>query len=96
MPLVKFFCRHFENGGTFMNFDPTKFKNYFLEQFQIGKDYAARFTDKIKPGNKTKPEKCDPQDEIQLKLKQLLELKELGIITDAEYQEFKDKLISQI
>jgi hypothetical protein len=29
--------KHFESGGTFLNLDPTKVKDYYQEQFNKGK-----------------------------------------------------------
>ena len=33
----KVFVKHFESGGTFLNLDPTKVKDYYQEQFNKGK-----------------------------------------------------------
>lgn len=30
------FIQHFESGGTFLDFDPKKVKEYFMEQFEEG------------------------------------------------------------
>ena len=34
------FIQHFESGGTFLDFDPQKVKDYFNEQIQIGIELA--------------------------------------------------------
>jgi len=44
----KVFIQHFESGGTFLDFDPEKVRNYFTEQFQEGQQVAA----KLKNGTK--------------------------------------------
>lgn len=36
----KVFVQHFESGGTFLDFNPSKVKEYLKEQFSNGKDVA--------------------------------------------------------
>ncbi|ETR71321.1 MAG: hypothetical protein OMM_08199 [Candidatus Magnetoglobus multicellularis str. Araruama] len=36
----KVFSQHFATGGTLLNFDPEKVKDYYREMFQEGKSYA--------------------------------------------------------
>ncbi|MBF8273384.1 MAG: GTPase [Magnetococcales bacterium] len=36
----KVFIQHFESGGTFLNFDPEKVKEYFAQEFEDGKQMA--------------------------------------------------------
>ena len=38
--IYKVFVQHFESGGTFLDLDPKKVKNYFAEQFKRGKKQA--------------------------------------------------------
>ncbi|MGR9107749.1 MAG: YcjF family protein [Gammaproteobacteria bacterium] len=33
----KVFIQHFESGGTLLDFDPERVRNYYAEQFEIGK-----------------------------------------------------------
>lgn len=35
------FIRHFEAGGTLLNFDPKKMREFFMEEFEHGKEIAA-------------------------------------------------------
>ncbi|MBF0153453.1 MAG: DUF697 domain-containing protein [Magnetococcales bacterium] len=37
----KVFIQHFESGGTFLNFDPEKVKQYFAQEFEKGKQMAS-------------------------------------------------------
>jgi uncharacterized protein (DUF697 family) len=39
--IYKVFVKHFESNGTFMDFDTSKAKTYFKEQFSKGKTVAA-------------------------------------------------------
>lgn len=56
------FIRHFEAGGTLLNFDPEKMKEYFKEEFERGKEVVSEFGkgkptetgSKEEPGNKDK------------------------------------------
>lgn len=36
------FIKHFESGGTFLDFDENQFKDYFANQYQEGKKIAIR------------------------------------------------------
>lgn len=42
----KVFIQHFEAGGTFLDMDPDKVKEYFKEQFAEGKEVAKEMADK--------------------------------------------------
>ena len=42
----KVFIQHFEAGGTFLDMDPDKVKEYFKEQFAEGKEVAQDMADK--------------------------------------------------
>jgi len=37
----KVFVQHFESGGTFLNFDAQKTKDYFKSQFKVGTKLAV-------------------------------------------------------
>lgn len=41
------FINHFENGGTFLDFDSDKVKTHFGEMFRKGKKEATDLTDKL-------------------------------------------------
>jgi uncharacterized protein (DUF697 family) len=42
----KVFIQHFESGGTFLDFDPVKVKEYFYEKFEEGKNIAKEMNEK--------------------------------------------------
>src|SRR5262249_16062257 len=52
----KVFIQHFESGGTFLDFDPTKVKEHFQEEFEKGKVAAQEFINK-KPADEAAAEK---------------------------------------
>lgn len=37
----KVFIQHFESGGTFLDFEPAKVREYFRQQFATGQDLAS-------------------------------------------------------
>lgn len=42
----KAFVQHFESGGTFLDFDPVKVKEYFFSKFEEGKEVAKEMNEK--------------------------------------------------
>jgi len=43
----KAFIQHFEAGGTFLDFDPVKVKEYFQKKFEEGKEIAKEMDEKM-------------------------------------------------
>lgn len=82
------FRKHFETGGTLLDFDPARFKKYYDEKFEKGKD-IAKDLQKEQEQVKQNGNAAGLVD----KLKDLADLKEKGLITDEEYQALKKKLI---
>jgi uncharacterized protein (DUF697 family) len=84
------FKRHFETGGTFLDFDPERLKKYYDEKFEKGKEVV----EEIKKEQKTdipqpKPEKASLIDQ----LKELGEMRNSGLITEEEFTDLKRKII---
>jgi uncharacterized protein (DUF697 family) len=84
------FKRHFETGGTFLDFDPERLKKYYDEKFEKGKEVV----EEIKKEQKTdipqpKPEKANLIDQ----LKELGEMRNSGLITEEEFSDLKRKII---
>jgi uncharacterized protein (DUF697 family) len=46
--LGQVFIKHFESGGTILDFDPEALKNFYNEQFEKGKDIARDWKNKSK------------------------------------------------
>ena len=89
------FKKHFETGGTFLDFDPKRLKKVYDEMFEKGKKYASEIKDeydkKAKAASKLEDQlKMDRSFE---KLKELAKLKENGLITEEEYNKLKQKII---
>ena len=49
----KVFIQHFASGGTFLNFDPDKVREYYYEMFKEGQEVAS----KLKKGQEKKESK---------------------------------------
>lgn len=112
--LGQVFIRHFEHGGTILDFDTSRFERFYNEQFEKGKSYAediqkekdqkgaAQEADMEDGSEADIPANAAPSDneeqkdndsEILRKLKELGELKEMGVITDEEFVQMKAQLI---
>lgn len=126
--LGQVFKRHFEGGGSFLDFDTDRFRRFYDEQFEKGKKVA----EDINKDDKKKKEAGEEQEEVEVKdttpeevevvvdvkeekaeietkevdtqktkanneivgkLKELAELKEMGVITEEEFNEMKKRLI---
>ncbi len=38
----KVFIQHFESGGTFLDFEPAKVRDFFQQEFEVGKEEASK------------------------------------------------------
>lgn len=90
--LGQVFIRHFENGGTFEDFDPSTMKKVFSEEYEKGKTKAEQWKQE-KEATETPP---DSDSDLLEKLKQLGELKESGVITEEEFQKMKANLLKDM
>ncbi len=86
--LGEVFKKHFETGGTFLDFDPSRLKKYYDEKFEKGKEVAKE----IQNEQKTKEKNANSSTLID-KLKDLGDMKEKGLITNEEFESFKKKLL---
>jgi len=86
--LGEVFKKHFETGGTFLDFDPSRLKKYYNEKFEKGKEVAA----KIQKDKKKQEEKSVVNDSVT-QLQNLAKMKEDGILTDEEFETLKKKII---
>ncbi len=108
--LGEVFKKHFESGGTVLDFDPERLKKMYKEKFEKGKKVAKQMKDEeaeateetpqeIKrvgtvAGQKEKPQKEDDQKDVLDRLRELAELRDNGIISEEEFQDLKQKLIA--
>jgi uncharacterized protein (DUF697 family) len=107
--LGQVFKRHFAVGGTFLDFDTDRFQRYYDEQFEKGKSVAKDIQKEKEEKGAVKEDPVDykevkkeeapadkPKDgnsEVIRKLKELAELKEMGVIDEQEFAQMKARLI---
>ena len=93
--LGEVFKKHFDTGGTFLDFDPKRLKKLYNEKFEKGKKVAEQ----IKKDNEKKREAAEQAQEARTsgkavdKLRELAELRKEGLITEEEFTAMKKKLI---
>ena len=83
--LGKMFARHFANGGTLDNFDIRSSKKVYEEELKNGKKVVD--TEGISTTTTT--------DDLVTQLKKLSELKDAGVLSEAEFQQMKSKLLEK-
>ena len=103
--LGEVFKKHFESGGTILDFDPDRLKKYYREKFEKGKTVAKDLAkEKVEPEpvieeeplEETADSKSDiDENDIVTKLKELDNLKSQGIISEEEFETMKQKLIEK-
>jgi len=86
--LGEVFKKHFETGGTFLDFDPSRLKKYYDEKFEKGKEVAS----KIQKDQKETTANSKANDSVT-QLQNLAKMKEDGILTDEEFEVMKKKII---
>lgn len=89
--LGEVFKAHFENGGTFLDFDISRIKRMYDESFEKGKD-VAKDIHKEQEAQKKKAAEAD-KDPLT-RIKELAEMMEKGLITQDEYDSLKKKILS--
>lgn len=90
--LGEVFKKHFETGGTFLDFDPARLKSYYDEQFEKGKEVAGQVKEDQQKKESILADSERKSDSIA-RLKELAELKDNGIITEDEFAQLKQKII---
>jgi len=86
--LGEVFKKHFETGGTFLDFDPGRLKKFYDEKFEKGKDFAAKIQKEKKDADKNQ----GVNDSVT-QLANLAKMKEDGVLTDEEFETMKKKII---
>lgn len=86
--LGEVFKKHFETGGTFLDFDPSRLRKYYDEKFEKGKEMAREVQEEV-----TKKEEVVMNADAIAQLESLARLKTEGIITEEEFAKMKAKII---
>lgn len=87
------FKRHFEMGGTILDFDTERMKKVFQEKFEKGKQVAQDLKDEQTGFKMNKDAPTPSNSNIVQRLKELADLKEAGVITQEEFDQMKKKVI---
>jgi uncharacterized protein (DUF697 family) len=94
------FKKHFEAGGTFLDFDLNKLKKNYKDLFEKGKKVAKEMNQEQEQMRKAAKDSVDLEKKTKVgrdiidEIKQLNQLKEDGILTEEEFNEMKKKIIS--
>ncbi len=93
--LGEVFKKHFETGGTFLDFDPTRLKKVYDEMFEKGKVYAKRMKNEQARAEVevTAEEKKDENVDALDRLKELAQLLENGLISHDEFEVLKKRIV---
>ena len=104
--LGEVFKKHFETGGTFLDFDPARLKEFYDEKFEKGKQIAKDLEKDERTKHKVAEDIIDaseakvvdeseegPKDVIS-QLKALGQLRKDGVLTEEEFEELKTKLLN--
>ena len=86
--LGEVFKKHFETGGTFLDFDPDRLKKYYHEKFEKGKEMA----EELRKKQDSVSQAADATSAMD-KLKELTEMKQAGLLTGEEFDTMKKKII---
>jgi uncharacterized protein (DUF697 family) len=91
------FKKHFQTGGTFLDFDPERLRKLYREKFEKGKQMAKKMKADKKTDSDVRDKTTSPMSESDVvnRLSQLQELKAKGVITDQEFTQFKERLMNQ-
>ncbi len=103
--LGEVFKKHFETGGTFLDFDPSRLKKYYDEKFEKGKQMAREMEKEVRKQHQKATQKAEVMEEngnvtpdsdddkdVLTQLEALNALKKDGAITEEEFELLKKKL----
>ncbi|MBK6621481.1 MAG: DUF697 domain-containing protein [Saprospirales bacterium] len=97
--LGEVFKKHFETGGTILDFDPARLKKVYKEKFEKGKKVVEEWRNQEKSGNFKASEPVETPTptsaDVLAKLRELGDLKAQGVISEEEFEQMKKKLIGQ-
>jgi uncharacterized protein (DUF697 family) len=91
----KVVARHYEQGGTPENFNASAFSDYYKEQFRKGKEFVESVKDKKEDTPSAPADASQLNEELVFKLREIANMKDAGIITEDEFKQLKEKIISQ-
>lgn len=99
--LGEVFKRHFQTGGTILDFDPARLRKLYKEKFEKGKKIVEEWRNQeatqqpAEPAQNPFESASAPSADVLTRLKDLAALKEQGVISEAEFEQMKKKLIEK-
>lgn len=100
--LGEVFKKHFESGGTILDFDPARLKKLYQEKFEKGKkvaeDLARKSKEEVQPEVKVRESEGEKKvsSVLMTRLRDLNELRKEGIISDEEFDQMKKRLLESM
>lgn len=91
--LGEVFKKHFETGGTFLDFDVERLKKYYDVMFEKGKAKAEEVRQEQKKQKEAPDQSTAMNADVLARLKELGELKTNGIISEEEFAKLKKQII---
>jgi len=103
--LGEVFKKHFETGGTFLDFDPGRLKKFYDEKFEKGKQMAKTMEKDQRETHEKAEEVVDkemdtpvkskpaPPKDFVAQLQAITKMRDDGALTEDEFQELKKKII---
>jgi uncharacterized protein (DUF697 family) len=95
--LGEVFKKHFETGGTFLDFDVKRIKKMYNEKFEKGKQVAEQLKKEQDRKRHAAEQAVENKSSGKIvdKLRELGELKKEGLISEEEFTAMKKKLIGE-
>ena len=91
-------ARHFDTGGSILDFDSDDLKEFYEEQVEKGKEVAEEWQNTIEEtleDVKTSTEDIF-ENEVDNRLAKLEELKAAGLVTETEYKRIKKRILKEV
>ncbi|MCB0668989.1 MAG: DUF697 domain-containing protein [Saprospiraceae bacterium] len=97
--LGEVFKKHFETGGTFLDFDPKRLKKVYDEMFEKGKEYARKIKKEQAMAEVELSKGVEEPDaggeDVVKRLQDLAKLKDDGLISEEEFQLLKKRILEK-
>ena len=94
--LGEVFKKHFETGGTILDFDMERLKKIYNQKFEKGKKVARDIKKEEEVREHAfKMASNKAQDDVVSRLREIARLKEDGIISEEEFQSMKNRILGE-
>jgi uncharacterized protein (DUF697 family) len=90
------FKKHFETGGTFLDFDLSRLKKMYDDLFEKGKEVASAVKEEAKPAESISNRTKEAEADAITKIIELANLRDKGLLSEEEFQKLKSNLLKEI